>query len=191
MSNGIVDYSQTIKKFTLLDAYPLPNIDEQVNEIIKGTVFSTLDLKFGYYQLPLCPEDRRYTAFEACGKLNQCIRLPFRVTNGVSYFQRLIDQLIDKYRLKGVYVYVDNITVSGYDKADHDLKLKALLAAFETENIIFNTDKCIFDKNQIDLLGYCVSSLKIQSDPERLRPLRELPLPKSKMELQRAIGMFL
>ena len=50
--------------------------------------------------------------------------------------------------------------------------------------------KCVFEKNQIDLLGYRVSHLKIRPDPERLRPLRELPLPKSKTELQRAIGMF-
>ena len=109
----VVDYSQTINKFTLLDAYLLPNIDEQVSEIAKGTVFSTLDLKSAYYQLQLCPEDRPYTAFEACGKLYQYTRLPFGVTNGVSYFQRVIDQLIDKYRLKGVYAYVDNITVYG------------------------------------------------------------------------------
>ena len=186
----VVDYSQTINKFTLLDAYPLPNIDEQVSEIAKGTIFSTLDLKSAYYQLPLCPEDRPYTAFEACGKLYQYTRLPFGVTNGVSYFQRVIDQLIDKYRLKGVYAYVDNIAVSGYDKADHDLKLKALLAGSKAENLTFNTDKCVFEKNQIDLLGYRVSHLKIRPDPERLRPLRELPLPKSKTELQRAIGMF-
>ena len=59
-------------------------------------------------------------AFEACGKLYRYTRLPFGVTNSVSYFQRVIDQLIDNYCLKGVYTYVDNITVSGYDKADHD-----------------------------------------------------------------------
>ena len=52
----VVDYSLAINKFTLLDAYPLPNIDEQVSEIAKGTVFSILDLKSAYYQLPLCPE---------------------------------------------------------------------------------------------------------------------------------------
>ena len=149
-----------------------------------------MDLKSAYYQLPLCPEDRSYTAFEACAKLYQYTRLPFGVTNGVSYFQRVIGQLIDKYRLKEVYAYVDNITVSGYDKADHDLKLKALLAASEAENLTFNTDKCVFEKNQIDLLEYRVSHLKIRPDPERLRPLRELSLPKTKMELQRAIGMF-
>ena len=60
----VVGYSQTINKFTLLDTYPLPNIDELLSEIAKGT-----DLKSAYYQLPLCPEDRPYTAFEACGKL--------------------------------------------------------------------------------------------------------------------------
>ena len=59
----VVDYSQTINKFTLLDAYPIHNIDEQVSEIAKGTVFSTLDLKSAYYQLPLCPEDRPYASF--------------------------------------------------------------------------------------------------------------------------------
>ena len=48
----------------------------------------------------------------------------------------------------------------------------------------------MFEKNQIDLLGYCVSHLKIQPDTERLRPLRELRLPKSKTDLQKAIGLF-
>ena len=72
---------------------------------------------------------------------------------GVSYFQRVIDRLIEKYFLKRVYAFVDNITVSGYDKAEHDLKLKALLAASEAENLTFNTDKCVFEKNQKDLLG--------------------------------------
>ena len=130
-------------------------------------------------------------AFEACGKLYQYTCLSFGVTNGVSYFQHMIDQLIDKYHLKGVYAYVDNITVFGYDKADHDLKLKALLAASKAENLTFNTDKCVFEKNQIDLLGYYVSHQKIQSDPKQLHPLHELTLPKSITELQRAIGIFL
>ena len=180
----VVDYSQTINKFTLLDTYPLPNIDEQVTEIAKGTVFSTLNLKSVNYQLPLCPEDRPYMAFKTCGKLYQYTCFLFGVTNGVSYFQHVIDQLIDKYHLKGVYAYVDNITVSDYGKANLDLKLKVLLEASETENLIFNTDKCKFEKNQIDLLGYHVSHLKIQPDPEQLHPLHKLPWPKTKIELK-------
>ena len=156
----------------------------------KSTVFSPLDLKSAYYKLLLCPEDQPHTAFEACGKLYQYTRLPFGVTNGFSYFQRVIDHLIEKYCLKRVYAYVDNIKVFVYGKADHNSKLKALQEAFGTKNLTFNTDKHVLEKNQIDLLGYRVSHLKIEPDPERLHPVRELPLPKSITELQRAIGMF-
>ena len=77
----VIDYSKTIKRYTLLDTYPLPNIDDQINAITKGTVFSTLDLKSAYSQIPLCPEDRPYTAFEADGQLHQYTPLPFGVTN--------------------------------------------------------------------------------------------------------------
>ena len=99
-SRMVVDYSQTNNRFTLLDAYPLPNIDEQIAKIAQASVFSTLNLKSAYYQLPFHAEDRPYTAFEAEGKLYQYTRLPFGVTNGVSFFQRFIDFLIEKYQLR-------------------------------------------------------------------------------------------
>ena len=106
----VVHYSQTVNRYTLLDAYPLPNIDNQLAEIAKAAVFSTLDLKSVHYQIPLHPDDRPYTAFEAAGKLHQYTRRPFGVTNRVSFFQRFVDFLIEKYRLSGTfsYVYVDN-----------------------------------------------------------------------------------
>ena len=95
-----MDYSQTVNRYTLVDAYPLPNIDEQVAKIAKCSMFNTLDLKSAYYQVPLSVEDRPYTAFEAEGKLYQCTRLPFGVTNSVSFFQRVIDNIIAKYALR-------------------------------------------------------------------------------------------
>ena len=186
----VVDYSQTINRYTLLDAYPLPNINEQICEIAKGSVFSTLDLKSAYYQIPLCPADRPFTAFEANGKLYQYTRLPFGVTNGVSCFQRIVDNVIEKYKLSGTYAYVDNITVCGYDKNDHDNKLNALFSAAKKECLTFNESKCVFARTEIDLLGYRISHQKIKPDPERLKPLLELPLPKTKSDLQRALGMF-
>ena len=123
----IVDYSQTVNGYTLLDAYTLPNVDEQVAKIAKCSVFSTLDLKSAYYQVPLSVEDRPYTAFEAEGKLYQYTRLPFDVTNGVSFFQRIIDNIIAKYNLRDTYAYLDNITVCGKTMKDHEHNLKTLV----------------------------------------------------------------
>ena len=96
----VIDYSQTVHRFTHLDAYLVPRIDELINEIAKLKYYSTVDLKFACYQIPLATEDRKFTAFEANGKLHQYCRMPFVVTNGVSTFQRIIDNLIEKYKLK-------------------------------------------------------------------------------------------
>ena len=125
----MIDYSRTIYKFTLLDAYPLLRIDDQVNQIARGKILRTLDLKSANHQIPLCKIDWEYTAFKADGKLYQYIRLPFGVTNGVSHFQRIIQEIIQKYKLQGTYAYLDNITVVGANKEDHDQNLNTLLKA--------------------------------------------------------------
>ena len=80
--------------------------------------------------------------------------------------------------------------VCGYDKNDHDNKLNALFSAAKKEWLTFSESKCIFARAEIDLLGYRISHKKIKPHPERLKPLLELPLPKTKPDLKRAIGMF-
>ena len=75
----VIDYSHTINRFTQLDAYPLPRIEDQVAELSKCKFFSTLDLKSAYYQVPIPLEDRKYTGFEALGKLYQFTRMSLGV----------------------------------------------------------------------------------------------------------------
>ena len=75
----IIDYSQTINRFTELDAYPLPNINDMVKKIAQYSVFSTIDLRSAYHQIPLKEEDKPYTAFEASGGLYQFNRMPFGI----------------------------------------------------------------------------------------------------------------
>ena len=77
----VIDYGQTINRYTQLDAYPLPRISDMVNQIAQYRVVSTIDLKSAYHQLPIRPEDRQYTAFEADGRLYHFLRVPFGVTN--------------------------------------------------------------------------------------------------------------
>jgi len=186
----VIDYSRTVNRFTLLDAYPLPCIDDLNNTIAKGRIFSALDLKSAYHQIHLHEKDREFTAFEACGKLFQYRRLPFGVTNGVSVFQRMIDSIIEKYELSGTYAYLDNVTVVGIDQADHDRRLEAFLRAAQAENLTLHDAKCETNETEIDFLGYRVSHNFIRPDPKRLEPLMNLPVPRSKGELQRAAGLF-
>ena len=60
----VIDYSQTINRYTELDAYPLPLIDELVQKIADNKIYSKIDLKSAYHQVPLHVDDRKFTAFE-------------------------------------------------------------------------------------------------------------------------------
>ena len=86
----VIDYSQMINRFTQLDAYPLPRIDETVNKIAQYRDFSTIDLKSAYHEVPIKEEEKKYTTFEANHHLYQFCRVLYGVTNGVAAFQRTI-----------------------------------------------------------------------------------------------------
>jgi len=98
-----IDYSQTINIYTELDAYPLPRIDDMINEL-KYRVFSTFDLRSAYHQIKLVESECKYTGFEANGKLYEFTRIPFGVKNGVAAFQRIMSQFVEQENLRDTFL---------------------------------------------------------------------------------------
>ena len=185
-----IDYSQTVNKFTLLDGYPLPRLQDVVNKVSQYNVFSTLDLKSAFHQVELSADDRIFTAFEADGQLFQFIRLPFGLKNAVPSFQRIIDNIIENNNCQGTHAYLDNITVGGKTQKEHDENLQHFMSVAKQYNLTFNESKCTYSSSTIDLLGYRISPGTLQPDPERVKPLLELPMPDNPKALRRVIGMF-
>ena len=186
----VVDFSQTVNSYTNLDAYPLPKINELVNNIAQYRVFSTVDLKSAYHQIPLREEDKKFTAFKANRRLYQFGRIPFGVTNGVAAFQRTIDNFIAEENLQDTFAYIDDVTICGRDQDEHDRNLKLFLEAAERKNLTLNDNKSTFSSRSIHLLGYVVSEGEIKPDPERLKPLKQLPPPTDRKSQKRVIGLF-
>ena len=112
----IFDYSRTINRYTQLDAYPLPLIEDIVAELANYKVFSTIDLKSAYHQIELIPRDREFTAFQSGNDLYRWRRLPFSLTNAVPEFQRTIKAFVEQNQLKGCYPYLDDITIAGISR---------------------------------------------------------------------------
>ena len=119
----VVDYSETVNKYTQLDAYPMPRIDEFINKLAQYRVFTSIDLKSAYHQVPLKDSDKPFTAFEAEGELWQYKRMPFGVTNGGSCFQRYMNSLIRERGNEDTFAYLDNIYICGNDANHHDKNL--------------------------------------------------------------------
>ena len=185
-----VDYSQTINKYSLVDAYPLPRIDDQVNEISKNQVFSTIDLKEAYHQIPLREEEQLYTAFEADGKLYQFTVLPNGVNNGVPCFQREMDNFVERNELQKTYPYLDNITICGADQAEHDTNYIRTMEACKKEDVELNEKKSVVSVPTIKVLGHEISHNSIKPDPDRLAPLRDMPPPPNLKLQKKVVGMF-
>ena len=186
----VVDYSQTINRFTLLDAYPLPRIEDTVNEIASYHVYSTLDLTSANHQVAIKPEEQKYTAFEDAGSLYQFCRIPFGVTNGVASFQRVMDDIIKRDDLNGTSAYIDNVIICGQNQAEHDLNLKEFMNSLVKYGLTLNKNKCLYSLTSIDLLGYTISKGSVKPDPDRLKGLMDLPVPQNLPSFRQAMGMF-
>ena len=85
-------------------------------------------------------KDCKYTAFEVCGKLYQFPCLPFGITNGVRAFQRSIDNIVDKEKLSGTFVFMDNITICGKTQKEHDYNLQRFYDVVKMYNITLNEE---------------------------------------------------
>ena len=158
--------------------------------VSKSKIFSTFDLKSAYHQVPILPKERPFTAFEADGQLLQFTRVPFGVTNGVAHFQRTINSLIKENNLQSTWAYLDNVTVGGFTQAEHDANVQAFYDMVKKYELTLNHDKSIISVKEINMLGYLISHLTLKPDPERMKPLLNLPLPTDSKSLARALGLF-
>lgn len=136
-----IDYSQILNRYTLLDAYPWPNNEDTVSRISRYCIFSATVLKSTYYQVPILPEEKAYTAFEANGKHYQFHRILFGITNSVSSFERTIDWVIIEENLYEAFVYLDDIIICGKTLEEHNENLQGFLKAAENP---FKKGKCEF-----------------------------------------------
>ena len=186
----VIDYSRTINKFTELDAYPLPRMDNLAAKISEYSVFSRIDLKSAYHQIAIHHDDMKFTAFEALGKLFQFKRLPFGLKNAVAVFQRSIDSFIQLNNLQATYAYLDDIIICGVDEAEHDINLQKFETAAKLANLTLNEDKCLYRKSTINFLGFTIANQSIRPDADRLATLNSLPIPKDSNSLQRTLGLF-
>ena len=148
-----------------LDAYPLPRIEDLINNLSVYKMFSTFDLKSAYHQIPIVESDKAYTAFEANGKLWEFNRVPFGVKNGVPQFQRKMDELVSSESLKDTFPYLDNVTVGARTREEHDANIDALLNSLKRYGWTLNEAKTIKAVREINILGYCVGNKKYQTRP--------------------------
>ena len=110
--------------------------------------------------------------------------------NGVAAFQQTISQFIKEKNLSNTYAYLNNVTAAGSTQLEHDRNVKAFIDAIRRRNFTLNENKTISSVSDIKILGYVVGNKCIKPDPERMKPLLNIPPPDNFKALRRVLGMF-
>ncbi|MGL4850996.1 MAG: reverse transcriptase domain-containing protein [Clostridium sp.] len=180
---------RALNAVTLKDKYPLPRIDEILDDLAEATVFSTLDATSGYYQLAMEEKDKEKTAFAWKGGLYEFNRMPFGLCNAAATFQRAMDEIFRKENRKFVIPYLDDIIIYSRDESEHRKHLRTVLGKVRAAGLSLNRKKCHFYKTEVKILGNIVSAGTIKADPAKVETIQRYPTPTTIKELRSFLGL--
>ena len=183
-----VDYRQ-LNNVTRKDQYPLPLIQDIFDSLTGSTIFTTLDLKSGYHQIPVHEDSIAKTAFRCHRGLFEFLRMPFGLANAPANFQRTMDYVLSDLVGKCVMVYIDDIVIFSKSREDHVRHLRAVFDKLREFGLKLKPSKCSFAQPEVKLLGYNVSGEGIASDPDKTAAIANLRPPRDVSEVRSMLGM--
>ena len=125
MPGMVIEYSQTINRYTSKNALPFLNKQDLLDQASENTFFSKIDLTSAYHQIPLYCKDMPFTAFEINRRLFEFTRLPFGDINAVAAFQRAITAFVRRRNSNRTDPSLDGVIIRGRSEEEHQENLRA------------------------------------------------------------------
>ena len=184
-----IDYRR-LNKVTIPDSMPLPRCLDSLDALGGSKWFSTLDLRSGFFQVPLDKESRPLTAFCIPGSgLWQFKVVPFGSMASPAVFERVMERVFAGLTFISLLLYLDDIIVFGKTFDMHLQNLREVLQRLAEANLKLNPEKCVFFQTQVSFLGHCVSEEGVSVDPEKTKVVQNWPVPRNVTELRSFVGL--
>jgi hypothetical protein len=162
-----IDYRQ-LNKVTIKNKYPLPRIDDLMDQLVGACVFSKIDLRSGYHQIRVKSEDIPKTAFRTRYGHYEYAVMPFGVTNAPGVFMEYMNRIFHPYLDKFVVVFIDDILIYSKSEEEHAEHLRIVLETLREKKLYAKLSKCEFWLKEVSFLGHVISSGGIAVDPSKI-----------------------
>ena len=167
-----------LNRRTKKDAFPLPQMQETMESMVGAWLFSTMDLKSGFWQVKMAKESQQYTAFTV-GSMGvyEFLRMLYGLCNAPATFQRLMQNCLGELNLTYALIYLDDIIVYSCTEEDHLHHLRVVFGRFLEHGLKLKPSKCHFLQDEITFLGHQISAQAMKPSTENLKAIAEMAPP--------------
>ena len=187
-----VDYRK-LNEVTRKDTFPLPQIDDLLDQLGQARYSSTLDLAAGYWHIQVAPESRAKTAFVTHRGLYEFNVMPFGLTNAPAVFQRLVQEVLLGLNPDDgpefVSAYIDDIIIFSRTLKEHMSHLRLVINHLVEAGLKLNPEKCRFIRQEVDYLGHVVTPQGLKPSEKYVQAVKEFPIPTYVSGVRRFLGL--
>jgi hypothetical protein len=173
---------------TVLDSYPLPNMLDFTEKLAGCMIFSKVDLRKGYHQIPMNEDDIQKTAITTPFGLFEFLRMTFGLRNAGNTFQRRMDRILGG--LDFVFAYLDDVIVASRSDTEHLHHLHLLFQRLQAAGLVINREKCVFGVAAVEFLGHHVLAAGTAPITSNVAAIQRHPQPTTVKELQGFLGVI-
>ncbi|GJP37618.1 hypothetical protein CLOM_g22008 [Closterium sp. NIES-68] len=182
-----IDY-RALNKQTIKNKYPIPRIDDLLDQLRGATVFSKLDLRSGYWQIRMADNSIHKIAFRTRYGSYDYLVMPFGLTNAPATFQAEMNHILRPLLDECVVMYLDDILIYSRDMKQHAEHLRRVFEILRREQFYVKMSKSEFALEKVHFLGHIVSAQGVHVDPKKVEAVRTWKTPENVKELQQFLG---
>jgi hypothetical protein len=183
-----IDY-RALNARTSKDNFPIPMVDELLDELHGAHFFSKLDLRSRYDQVRMHTEDIDKTTFRTHHGHYEFLVVPFGLSNAPATFQALMNDVLRPYLQRFVLVFFDDILIYNSSWAEHLQRVSIVLNALRAHHLHLKRSKCSFDALSVAYLGHVITKGGVTMDIDNVEAVASWPLPWSARGLRDFLGL--